>query len=160
METLINAGQLLYIDLFSKFSDWITSELPITEEPPLTWKEVPKKAEVFSVFSEENLEKLFDKIEAFSQTKGKTWVFIDNLNMFVNSFESSKMSMSFINSFLELLKMKNKNFNLLILGTIDDENPMNLKLIQLLELSANIVIEIQQNPSGFSQDIDGNVMFF
>ena len=104
--------------------------------------------------------KFFDKIEAFSQTKGKTWVFIDNLNMFVNSFESSKMSMSFINSFLELLKMKNKNFNLLILGTIDDENPMNLKLIQLLELSANIVIEIQQNPSGFSQDIDGNVMFF
>lgn len=159
LENLINSGQMFYIDFFSRFSNWITSDLPITEEPPLTWKEVPYKGQIFSGFSAENFEKLFEKIENFSQNKEKIWVFVDNLNLFLNSFESPKDSIGFVSSFMELVKNKSKNFNLVILGSSDDEMEENQKMLQLLEINANLVIEVQNNSSGYSKDVDGNVYF-
>ena len=159
LENMINSGQMFYIDFFSRFSNWIASDLPITEEPPLTWKEVPNKGQIFSGFSAENFEKLFEKIENFGQNKEKIWLFVDNLNLFLNSLESPKDYIGFVNSLIDLVKNKSKKFNLVILGSSDDEIEKNQKMLQLLEINANLVIEIQNNSSGYSKDVDGNVCF-
>jgi len=157
LENLINNGQVLYIDFFNKLSDWIPSELPITEEIPLFWKELPKKTEIFSIFSEENLEILFDKIEGFSNTKEKCWIFIENLNFLINSMNSSELSLNFLQSLFTILRNSKRNCNGFIRGSVDDENSENMKFIELLQMNSDIVMEISKNSSGFSKDFDGNV---
>lgn len=156
IENYINNSKILYIDFFNKLSDWIPSEIPLTEEVPNFWKELPKKSEIFSGFSEENFEKLFEKMSDFTKGKEKTWVFIDNLNFLLNGFDIKSSMLSFVQSIFEFLK-QGLNLNLFVNVTIDDENIDISKIVQLFEMNSDILMEVSGNSSGFSKDIDGNV---
>lgn len=156
----INSDQLYFIDFFNKSpGDWITSDLPLTEDVPFFWKELPLKTESFGDFSQEGFEELFVKIVNFSKNKEKVWLFIDNVNFFLNVLEKD-LAIGFIQTIFELVK--NQSLNACIVVTFDEysENSDSLKILKLIETFSNISIEVVKPPSGFSKDFDGNVIKF
>lgn len=160
LTTYINNETVLYIDCFNKTSDWIISDLPMTEEIPLFWKELPPKIENFMNFFPDNLDKMFEKIVEFSKNREKIWIIIDNLDIFFEILNSKETSIEFIQTLFELKNFQKDLFNICIVTTNDYKSSQNFKTLQLLELNCQITFEVMKNPSGFSKDIDGIVIFF
>lgn len=155
LETFINNGLIIYIDLFSKGVDWIPEDLPMTEEKPFFWADLPLKA--LRVEFKENEEEFIGEITGFiEKNKEKLTskaIIIDNIGYLANILDNKGILISFLEFFIDL----SKEISIYCLITKDLYDKFSCYLIDLLKTSTDFDIVLIENPSGYSRDLNGQI---
>ncbi|KRX03258.1 hypothetical protein PPERSA_09270 [Pseudocohnilembus persalinus] len=158
LEGYITKKQLQYIDLMSEANDWIPQDLPYTEKTSVNFVQPPQMVKKLT-FSEQNQEKTMQSLLNIVKDAikdGKKQIIIDNLTSIYNCLDNKEIVFQFYSELHQIIKQQ-PDVNLYMLTTCLPDLKQ-LKIISLIERYADIIMEFQQNPSGYQQDVAGQLI--
>jgi len=153
---------LTYIDLFTSQNDWIAEDIPYTEETSQLWTPLPSKAVKLGPVASvsELLPQVYKNIEeCLAKKKGNPCIIFDNVSVLLEDEESVKAVCSLVNSLWELSQSHELKPTVYVTVTRNILNEGGEKLVKIWRKSADCLIDVMPNPSGFSKDISGQIRF-
>jgi len=157
----LKSDALTYIDFFSSLTDWVPEDLPLTEETTIFWNSLPPKAIKLKVEkdnSESVMNELYELIQENLKTKkGNCAIVIDNLSTLLSLNVDIKSILTFYNKVQELVISSEKKPSFYFVMTPEILSLEQRKISLLLEKNCDYFFKLYPNPSGFSQDVHGQL---